>query len=93
MVVQQLVSADTPLYSHSLAQLELWLRNQGCEQDRSELNRWTVSRARWRAELWLDTEQVVVRYVGAGADGGDLSRSFKYSLSRRDVEEAVFAGP
>jgi Protein of unknown function (DUF3143) len=92
-MVVQLPSADTPLYSHPLGLLELWLRNQGCEQDRNELHRWTVSRGAWRAELWLDTEQVLVKYVGAGADGGDLARSFKYSLSRRDVEDAVFSGP
>ena len=92
-MVMQLLSADTPLYSHPLGQLELWLRNQGCEQNRDELNRWTVSRATWRAELSLETEQVLVRYVGAGADGGDVTRSFKYSLSRRDIEDAVFSGP
>lgn len=89
-MVMQLLSADMPLYSHSLGQLETWLRNQGCEQDRGQLDRWTVSRATWRAELWLETEQVLVKYVGEGAD---VTRSFKYSLSRQDVEDAVFSGP
>ena len=89
-MVMQLLSADLPLYSHSLGQLETWLRNQGCEQDRSQLDRWTVSRAMWREELWLETEQVLVKYVGEGVD---VTRSFKYSLSRQDVEDAVFSGP
>ena len=41
----------------------------------------------------LDIEQLTVRYLQAGADGQDIQRSFKYSLSRRDIEQAVFSGP
>lgn len=48
-------------------------------------------RSSWQAELLLDTEQVIVRYVGSGV--GEVVRSFKYSLSRQDIEEAIFAGP
>lgn len=48
-------------------------------------------RSSWQAELLLDTEQVIVRYVGGGV--GEVVRSFKYSLSRQDIEEAIFAGP
>jgi hypothetical protein len=35
----------------------------------------------------------VVRYLQAGAEGQDLQRAFKYSLSRQDLEEAIFSGP
>ncbi|NEQ97539.1 MAG: DUF3143 domain-containing protein, partial [Cyanothece sp. SIO2G6] len=28
-----------------------------------------------------------------GEDGSDIQRSFKYSLSRQDLEDAVFSGP
>ena len=48
-------------------------------------------RSFWQAELLLDNEQVIVRYVGG--DVGEVVRSFKYSLSRQDIEAAIFAGP
>ncbi len=88
-----LPSADTPLYNHPLPLIEAWLIAQGCERDSDDLHRWTVSRRDWQAEIDLDVEQIIVCYPKAGANGQDLSRSFKYSLSRKDVEEAVFAGP
>ena len=41
----------------------------------------------------LDTEELTVRYFDAPqASQNNLSRSFKYSLSRGDVGEAVFSG-
>jgi hypothetical protein len=45
------------------------------------------------AELWLDVDQITVRYLRSGKDSVDIQRSFKYSLTRRDIEDAVFAGP
>jgi hypothetical protein len=87
------ISPDTPLYNHSLPRIEEWLREQGCQQDDQELHCWCLQKSSWNAELWLDTEQITVRYVQAGEDGQDILRSFKYSLSRQDIEEAVFAGP
>ena len=88
-----LPSADTPLYNHPLPQIEAWLQGQGCEQHRDALHCWTVQRDTWQAELWLDTEQLTIRYLHAGEEGQDVQRSFKYSLSRQDIESAVFAGP
>jgi hypothetical protein len=87
-----LPSADTPLYNHPLPQIEQWLKAQGCQQDRNELHCWRVERPSWKAELWLDVEELTVRYLQAD-DGRDVQRSFKYSLSRQDVEDAVFSGP
>ncbi|PAX58487.1 DUF3143 domain-containing protein [Brunnivagina elsteri] len=87
------ISPDTPLYNHSLPRIEAWLREQGCQQDNQELHSWRLQKSNWNAELWLDTEQITVRYVKAGEDGQDILRSFKYSLSRQDIEQAVFAGP
>ncbi|NBO31089.1 MAG: DUF3143 domain-containing protein, partial [Cyanobacteria bacterium WB6_1B_304] len=46
-----------------------------------------------QAEITLDTDQITVRYLGSGEDGKDIQRSFKYSLSRQDIEAAVFSGP
>lgn len=95
----QLPPADTALYNHPLPKLEAWLLSLGCRQDDRQLNRWTVMRSSWQAELLLDTDQVIVRYVGSsGSSGGSsgsmgVARSFKYSLSRQDVEAAIFAGP
>jgi Protein of unknown function (DUF3143) len=84
---------ETPLYSHPLPEIEQWLRDQGCKQDNHELHCWRLEKTNWNAELWLDVEQIIVRYIQAGENGQDIQRSFKYSLSRQDVEQAVFAGP
>jgi hypothetical protein len=84
---------DTPLYNHSLPQIEQWLKDQGCQQDTSQLHCWRVQRLNWEAELWLDIEQISVRYMQAAENGQDIQRAFKYSLSREDIEQAIFAGP
>ncbi|HEY9747712.1 MAG TPA: DUF3143 domain-containing protein [Allocoleopsis sp.] len=86
-----LPSSDTPLYNHSLPDIEAWLTEQGCEQDQTELHCWRVERPAWKAELYLDVDQLTVRYLEAG--GEEIQRSFKYLLSRQDIEDAVFAGP
>ena len=86
-----LPSGDTPLYNHPLPAIEEWLSNMGCEQDSQDLHCWTIERPKWQAELMLDVDQLSVRYLNV--DGRDIQRSFKYSLSRQDVEDAVFAGP
>lgn len=88
-----LPSADTPLYNHPLHEIEQWLTHQGCQQDREQLHCWHIQRPHWEAELWLDVDQISVRYLHASDDGQDIQRSFKYSLSRQDIENAVFAGP
>lgn len=85
--------ADTPLYNHPLPDIEQWLKDQGCQQDREQLHCWRIERSTWKAELWLDIDQLTVRYIGAAENSQDIQRSFKYSLSRRDIEEAVFSGP
>jgi len=88
-----LPSADTPLYNHPLPNIEQWLRNQGCQQNREQLHCWRVQRSDWEAELCLDVDQLTVRYFSSGKVGQEIQRSFKYSLSRRDIEQAIFAGP
>ncbi len=84
--------ADTPLYNHPLPNIEQWLRNQGCQQDREQLHCWRVQQSTWEAELCLDVDQLTVRYFPVGV-GQEIQRSFKYSLSRQDIEQAIFAGP
>jgi Protein of unknown function (DUF3143) len=97
---------DTPLYNHPLPEIEQWLISMGCEQDDSELHCWRITKPDWRAELTLDIEELTVRYhstnnVSAGTDSpkmpqateNSIYRTFKYSLSRQDIENAVFAGP
>lgn len=88
-----LPSADTPLYNHTLPDIELWLKQQGCQQDNSALNRWEISKAAWRADLILETDSLVVCYFEVGNAGEEIQRGFKYSLSRQDLEDAIFAGP
>lgn len=88
-----LPSADTPLYNHPLPEIEQWLRSKGCEQNTTELHCWHLKDSKWEADLWLEIDCLTVRYVGAGEDGRDIQRSFKYSLSRKDLDEVVFSGP
>jgi Protein of unknown function (DUF3143) len=91
---------NTPLYNHPLPEIEQWLMSMGCEQDDSELHCWYINKPDWRAELCLDIEELTVRYhAPSGASPAAISgsnsiyRTFKYSLSRQDIENAVFAGP
>ncbi|MBK4728842.1 DUF3143 domain-containing protein [Oxynema sp. CENA135] len=88
-----LPSSDTPLYNHPLPEIEQWLKNCGCQQDDTELHRWYVEQPQWKAELSLDIDRLIVRYLSAGTTGEDIERAFKYSLSREDIEQAIFAGP
>jgi hypothetical protein len=88
-----MLSADTPLYNHPLDAIEAWLRDQGCDRDRTLPHCWRIRRLDWEADLYLDEDRLTVIYLGASDNGSDLQRAFKYSLSRRDVQEAVFSGP
>ncbi|MGB3612632.1 MAG: DUF3143 domain-containing protein [Elainellaceae cyanobacterium] len=88
-----LPTADTPLYNHPLPDIEQWLVSQGCQQSSENRHCWHVARDGWQAELALDTDCLTIRYSGAKNSGEEVQRSFKYSLSRQDLEEAVFAGP
>jgi hypothetical protein len=93
MFAMSLPPADTPLYNHPLPDIEEWLRSKGCQQDQESLHCWHLKDAAWTADIWLEVDSLAVRYIGAGEDGRDIQRSFKYSLSREDLEAAVFAGP
>ncbi len=88
-----LPTADTPLYNHPLPEIETWLSDRGAEQDTQELHCWRLAHDDWRAELLLEEDRLSVRYLGAGDMGEDVQRSFKYSLSRQDIEDAIFSGP
>lgn len=89
----ELPNANTPLYSHPLPKIEQWLQNLGCEQDRENLHCWYVQRPEWQAEICLELEELTVSYFNTEAKAKDFNRSFKYSLSRQDIESAVFSGP
>jgi hypothetical protein len=98
-----LLPIDTPLYNHPLPEIEQWLLSMGCKQDDTQLHCWRIDRADWRAELCLETEELTVRYFSiersnlgtsrATTEERGIYRTFKYSLSRQDIENAVFAGP
>ncbi|MEM8604217.1 MAG: DUF3143 domain-containing protein [Cyanobacteria bacterium P01_H01_bin.121] len=88
-----LPAAETPLYNHPLPDLERWLESQGCAQDETERECWHVQRETWAADIELAVEEIVVRYLKAGSNGQDIQRAFPYSLSRQDVEAAIFEGP
>ena len=88
-----LPEADTPLYNHTLPTIEDWLRSKGCQQNQEKLHCWSLEESDWKAEICLETEELTVRYYDAPQAEQNLSRSFKYSLSRQDIEDAVFSGP
>lgn len=83
--------ANTPLYSHPLPEIEAWLSEQGCDRDTENISKWTTARDRWSADIVLDVDSIVVSYTRS--DGSTVQRVFKYSLSRSDLEEVIFAGP
>lgn len=88
----ELPTGDTPLYNHPLPKIENWLVNLGCQQNKENLHCWYVEKPTWKAEICLELEELTVNYLAA-TSGKNLMRSFKYSLSRQDVEAAVFSGP
>ncbi len=93
-----LPSDDSPLYNHALPQIEAWLVSHGCQQDRDALHCWSLTRPTWKATLYLEEDHLTVHYLSSNAESGDgeneaVQRSFKYSLSRKDIEDAIFAGP
>ncbi len=83
--------SNTPLYSHPLPEIEAWLREQGCDRDTENISKWTTTRDRWSADIVLDVDSIVVSYTSS--NGSTVQRVFKYSLSRGDLEEVIFAGP
>ena len=89
----ELPPSGTPLYSHPLPKIEQWLKDLGCEQDRENLNCWSIDKADWQAEICLEAEELVVSYLQSDSEAETLNRSYKYSLSRQDIEAAVFSGP
>ena len=88
-----LPSADTPLYNHPLPEIEQWLSQHGCQQNPEDLHCWLVQRSEWKAELCLEIDQLTIRYFDYGEGDRSVQRAFKYSLSRQDLEDAVFSGP
>lgn len=87
------LTVNSPLYNHPLPIIEDWLRKNGCTQNAKELNCWYVKKPDWEAEIVLEIEELIVTYLNAGADGSDIKRAFRYSLSRQDIQDAVFSGP
>jgi hypothetical protein len=83
--------ANTPLYSHALNEIETWLADQGCRRATDNISKWKLTRPDWSAVLLLDRDSILIAYVSD--DGREVARSFKYSLSRADLEEAIFSGP
>ena len=92
-MVSSLPSPDTPLYNHPLPGIEAWLSNNGCSQDSDEPHIWHLERSEWTAELRLDIEELAVTYTPIGTGSSPIKRTFKYSLSRKDLENAIFIGP
>ncbi|PSN11707.1 DUF3143 domain-containing protein, partial [filamentous cyanobacterium CCP5] len=71
------IRADEPLYNHPLPDIEQWLQEHGCHQDEQDPHCWHVQKLTWAADVVLDIDSVVVRYIGAGGNGQDIQRAFK----------------
>jgi hypothetical protein len=83
---------ETPLYNHPLPQLERWLVDLGFIQNQGDRHCWTLQQDDWNAELLLDTEEMIVCYFPDQPER-KIVRSFKYALSRQDIEAAILEGP
>lgn len=83
-----LPAADTPLYNHPLHTIEHWMEEHGCERDEEERHCWHLQRRGWQATLYL--EETVLRVDYEYPPNQSRTLSFPYSLSRKDVEQAVF---
>jgi hypothetical protein len=88
-----LPSADTPLYNHPLSSIENWLLDLGCQQDAENRHFWLIKYPTWQAELSFEIEELTVYYLPTESGENAIKRTFKYSLSRQDLEDAIFAGP
>lgn len=84
---------ETPLYNHTLPDIEQWLKTHGCERDVEQLHLWYLTGPSWSAEIRLDIEELSVLYETPQDRTQNVRRTFKYSLSRQDIEDAIFAGP
>jgi hypothetical protein len=84
---------NTPLYNHPLSSIENWLLALGCQQDLQNRHCWSIKYPDWQAELSFDIEELTVHYLPTESGENEVKRTFKYSLSRRDLEDAIFAGP
>lgn len=79
--------SETPLYNHPLHQLEHWLSDLGCTQDERMVHCWLLHRPNWDAVISLEETALQVKY-SHGEQTQTLT--FPYSLTRWDVEQAVF---
>ncbi len=84
---------STPLYNHPLPLIEAWLSDKGCRQDQSDPSAWYINQAAWQAELVMGAEEIHIRYLADDQGKKEVQRSFPYSLSRQDIEDAIFTGP
>jgi len=82
-----LPAAQTPLYNHPLHALEAWLVACGCHQDPDCAHCWSIKHPDYEATIYLEETALRAEYHRK-----DQTRTltFPYSLSRWDVEQAVF---
>ncbi|HEY9826156.1 MAG TPA: DUF3143 domain-containing protein [Stenomitos sp.] len=88
-----LPAPETPLYNHTLPDIEQWLRDQGGERDGEQLHLWHLNRPAWAAEIRLDIDELSILYSNLAGQPLNVRRTFKYSLCRQDIEDAISAGP
>ncbi len=88
MTMMAMPPVTTPLYNHPLPCIEQWLGEQGCQRDPDDVEQWFCKQEQWSADLRLEETTIWVRYTYP--DGNTKTLSFPYSLSRADLEQAIF---
>ena len=81
---------QTPLNQHSLADLEIWLKEIGAQPNPDNNCAWSWNMHDWSAEIIMEREELRVIWK---SDGIKSQHSFSYGLTRQDVESAMKQGP
>ena len=85
-----LPSSKTPLNQHSLAAIELWLKDLGAERSDGDPCLWNWSILESQAEIKMEKENLRIIWQKNGKKSECI---FPYGLSRQDVMSAICEGP
>ena len=85
-----LPAPHTPLNQHSLAALELWLKELGAQQNKKDPCLWNWAMPKWSAEIRMERDELQITWM---QEDKSSQCSFPYGLPRRDVQIAINEGP
>tara|TARA_Y100001968_G_scaffold276521_1_gene270851 strand:- start:287 stop:556 length:270 start_codon:yes stop_codon:yes gene_type:complete len=88
--MHDLPSELTPLNRHSLKSLEKWLEKLGAKPSKTNSSEWICLANNWSTQIEFEQDELRVTWIQAGKTS---QCCFSYRLMRKDVEEAINAGP